>query len=65
MSDMLQKLLQRRAEPNPEPEWPKWIMEALAYKPESPPTVRDPPSKAVSPDSEERRNIRMLRRVST
>ncbi|WP_194403509.1 hypothetical protein [Bradyrhizobium sp. CCBAU 53351] len=64
MSDILQKLLQPRVAPNPEPEWPKWIMEALAYKPERPPAVLDPPLKAVSPESDERRNIRILRRVS-
>lgn len=64
MSDILQKLLQPRAEPSPEPKWPKWIAEALAYQPDSPPAVLDPSPKAVSPDSDQRRNIRILSRVS-
>lgn len=64
MSDILRKLLQPRAEPSPEPKWPKWIAEALAYKPESPPPVLNPPPEAVSPESDERRNIRILSRVS-
>lgn len=64
MSDILQKLLQPRAEPSPEPKWQKWIAEALAYKPESLPAVLDPPPKAVSPESGERCDIRILSRVS-
>lgn len=64
MIDMLQKLLQTRAEPNPEPKWPKWIAEALAYRPGSPPAVLEPPPKAVSLDGDERRNMRILSRVS-
>ncbi|WP_145984267.1 hypothetical protein [Bradyrhizobium nitroreducens] len=63
MSDILQKLLQPRAAPGPEPKWPKWIAEALAYQPESSPVGLDPPPKAVSPESEERRNLRKLSRV--
>lgn len=63
MSDMLQKLLHPRAAPNPEPKWPKWIAEAIAYKPESLPAVLVPPPKAVSPDGE-RCDIRILSRVS-
>ena len=64
MSDILRKLHQPRTEPSLEPKWPKWIAEALAYKPESPPAVLGPPPKADSPESEGQRNIRILSRVS-
>lgn len=62
MSDILQQLLQTRVEPGPKPEWPRWIADALAYK--SPALVDASPTKPVSPEAEERRNIRRLTRVS-
>ncbi|MFB6463324.1 hypothetical protein [Bradyrhizobium tunisiense] len=34
MSDILQKLLQARAELRQEAGWPRWMAEALAYKPD-------------------------------
>ncbi|WP_271501090.1 hypothetical protein [Bradyrhizobium sp. CCBAU 11357] len=64
MSDILQQLLQTRVEPQPKPEWPRWIADALAYKPESAARVDVSPTKPVSPEAEEQRNIRVLTRVS-
>ncbi|SCB54051.1 hypothetical protein GA0061098_10236 [Bradyrhizobium shewense] len=64
MSEILLKLLQARAEPSSEAKWPKWIADALAYKPENLTKVVDSPAKLVSPESDERRNIRVLSRVS-
>ncbi|WP_439363175.1 hypothetical protein ACNJYD_20700 [Bradyrhizobium sp. DASA03005] len=64
MSDILQQLLQTRVEPGPKPEWPRWIADALAYKPESAALVDASPTKPVSLRTEERRNIRVLTRVS-
>lgn len=43
--------------------WPRWIAEALAYKPESPAAVVDSPAEAFSPVIDDRRNIRVLTRV--
>lgn len=60
MIDLLQKLLQPGVEPQPKPEWPKWIAEALAYKPENPAPGEASPTKPVSPETEARRNIRVL-----
>jgi hypothetical protein len=65
MSDILQKLLQPLVEPEPKPEWPRWIADALAYKPDNPARVEASPTKPVSPETEERRNIRILTRVSS
>ncbi len=64
MSDILQKLLQPRAEPSPEAKWPQWIAEALAYKPEGTAPVTESPAKVGPPEADERRNIRVLTRVS-
>ncbi|MBR1170421.1 hypothetical protein [Bradyrhizobium liaoningense] len=64
MSDILQQLLQTRVEPGPKPEWPRWIADALAYKPESAAVVDASPTKPVSPEAEDQRNIRVLTRVS-
>lgn len=60
MSELLQKLLQARAEPRQEAEWPLWIAQALTHKPETPP-VGDSPTKAVN--TGQPRNIRVLKRV--
>ncbi|WP_157784014.1 hypothetical protein [Bradyrhizobium yuanmingense] len=65
MSNLLRKLFQARVEPQPKPEWPRWIAEALAYKPEKLAPVETSPIKPVSPETEERRNIRVLTRVSS
>lgn len=62
MSDILQRLLQVRAEPNPEATWPQWIADALAYKPET--FVPGVPSPSNVAPEEDRRNIRVLGRVS-
>jgi len=43
--------------------WPRWIAEALAYRPKSPPAVVDAPTKAFSHVDDDRRNIRVLTRV--
>lgn len=43
--------------------WPRWIAEALAYKPENPASVVDSPVKTLSPAIEDRRDIRVLTRV--
>ena len=64
MSDIPQKLLQTRVEPGPKPEWPRWIADALAYKPEIQARVDASPTKPVSSRTEERRDIRVLTRVS-
>lgn len=64
MSDLLRKLLLPRVEPQPKPEWPNWIGEALAHKAEVPSPVKASPAKPVSPEAEHRRNIRVLTRVS-
>ncbi|MFK4505934.1 hypothetical protein LPJ38_32335 [Bradyrhizobium daqingense] len=63
MSDLLQKLLlQARAQPEPKPEWPRWIAEALAYKPESATPVKAPPK--PGPAAVDRRHdYRVLSRV--
>ena len=61
MSDILQRLLQVRAEPNPEAKWPQWIADALAYKPET--SVPEVPSLIKVAPSEDRRNIRVLSRM--
>ncbi|WP_375304963.1 hypothetical protein WI560_22805 [Bradyrhizobium sp. A11] len=63
MSDILQKLLPR-AEPKPEAKWPQWIADALAYKPESAAPVADSPTRAVTPETGDRRNFRVSMRVS-
>lgn len=63
MSDILQNLL-TRAEPRQEAEWPQWIANAVAHKPESGARAADSPTKKVTPDTGERRNIRVLTRVS-
>ncbi len=64
MSGILQKLLQQRVLPTPKPKWPKWIEEALAYKPARLPAVLDPAPKGAAPETEDRRNIRLLSRIS-
>ncbi len=63
MSDDFQKLRPARAEPSYEAKWPKWIADALAHRPESPTPVGGSPTKAVPPEVDERRNIRLLTRV--
>ena len=45
--------------------WPRWIAEALAYKPESPPAVVDASTNAISQADHDRRNIRVLSRMPT
>ncbi|RXH25523.1 hypothetical protein XH99_10335 [Bradyrhizobium nanningense] len=65
MSEILQKLLQARAEPSPEAKWPQWIVDVIAYRPESPAPVVGSPTKAVPLEADERRNIRVLSRVSS
>jgi hypothetical protein len=65
MSDILQKLLQARAEARQEVEWPRWIADALACKPENSAPMAVSPTKAVPPQTDERRNIRVLTRVSS
>jgi len=64
MNVILQKLLQTPVEPRQEAEWPPWIAEALAYKPESSAPVVDALAKAPTPATEDRRNLRVLTRVS-
>lgn len=58
MSHILQKLLQARAEPCQEAQWPQWIADALACKPERAALVLDSPREAVPPEASERRDIR-------
>jgi len=62
MSDILRKLLQTRVQPAPKPEWPRWIAEALAYKPESAVQVKAPP-KTVPAGPNRRDDYRALTRI--
>ncbi|MCP3401528.1 hypothetical protein [Bradyrhizobium sp. CCGB20] len=43
--------------------WPRWIADALAYKPQNQPLKPGSPGEAAASESTERRNIRVLRRV--
>lgn len=61
MSGAPQKPHQPRVEPSAEPGWPQWMADALAYKPEN---QTPEAGKMVSAESNERRNIRTLSRVS-
>ena len=61
MSENLQKLPQAAVEPRREAEWPRWLADALAYKPESSAPVVESPPRSV--DTDDRRDIRVLRRV--
>lgn len=63
MSESFQNLRQPRVEPRPEAEWPRWLSDALAYNPETPATVVESPPSSVSLDKDERRDVRVLRRV--
>ena len=65
MTDILQKLLRSRAEPSPEAKWPRWIADALAYKPEGTAPAMESPPKVGPSEANERRNIRVLTRVSS
>lgn len=57
MSDIL-----RNGEPESKPEWPQWIGDALAYRPESPAAELE--SKAASSEINDPRKIRRLSRVA-
>jgi len=63
MSEDSPKLRLARVEPSPEPGWPKWIADALAYKPESQAQRTDLPRAPVSSASEGLAGMRVLRRV--
>ncbi|MGY3074798.1 hypothetical protein ACVWZZ_001169 [Bradyrhizobium sp. LM6.10] len=52
MSELLEKLLQARAESRQEAEWPLWIVQALAHNPENPPVV-DSPTKAAPSNTDQ------------
>ncbi len=45
--------------------WPQWMREALAYKPESIALAVETSTKAAPLETTERRNIRVLTRVSS
>ncbi len=62
MSDILQKLLQKPVAPKPKHEWPRWIAEALAYKPPSAAPVKAQP-KAVPAGPNRRDDYRVLTRI--
>lgn len=57
-----QKMRQTLVEPSPEAEWPQWIADALAHKPES--QTLDSPGKNDRIRINERRNLLILSRVS-
>ena len=64
MSDIVQELLQARAEPKPDAKWPQWIAKALAYEPENPAAAMGSRPGAAPSEAGERRSIRVLTRVS-
>ncbi len=61
MSEDSQKLRLARVEPGPEAAWPKWIADALTYKPESETPIASP--KAPVRAGEGLAGRRVLRRV--
>ncbi|MEY9754086.1 hypothetical protein ABIE73_001481 [Bradyrhizobium yuanmingense] len=62
MIDLLQKLLQARVELEPKPQWPRWIADALAYKPASAAPVKAPP-KTVPAGPNRQDDYRALTRI--
>jgi hypothetical protein len=44
--------------------WPRWMADALAYRPQSPALGVGSPGETAALESSERRNVRILSRVS-
>ncbi|MCS3928105.1 hypothetical protein M2175_003136 [Bradyrhizobium elkanii] len=71
MSTDRQKPRQPRIDPDPPAQgiaeltgWPRWMADALAYRPQSPALEVGSQGETAALESSERRNVRILSRVS-